>query len=196
MNNQKDQMKKAVILRNKLDEAIEKKSSPVCVVIVGKNNEWMNAWFPKRLNVIFPEKDLSIEDQAEYMTKTILEGKELTKNLLVITRSPWIVSDFEEGSVLIVKDSKIETPYFQTFGASVNKITMSIFDRRETCSNKAIALLKNIQKRIKLTKDLEKLESILDNEIHKTLGDSIEKVMLTKTLLDKIDRIKKGSANE
>ena len=72
------------------------------------------------------------------------------KDILIITMSPWIIYDFDRSHVLIVSEKNIEHPDFQTFGASVNKINMCVFNKRETISDIPLKELKDIQNDLKM----------------------------------------------
>ena len=63
-----------------------------------------------------------------------------TPEILISSHSPFIVSDTKRNNVLIFEKDNNEIvnckrPDFNTFGASVNKITMEVFGRKETIGN-------------------------------------------------------------
>jgi hypothetical protein len=76
-------------------------------------------------------------------------------------------------------------PDYNTFGASINKITMSTFDKRETIGGQAQEMLAGMRTRFEAGNEDQ---NSLVSEIHKELGDSVEKVLLIKAILDKADQ--------
>ena len=90
--------------------------------------------------------------------------------------------------VLFLKDEKgvveCHRPNFNTFGASVNKITMGIFEKKETIGEYANKIINDFKDRMETTDDLESLFSELDD----TIGDSIEKTLFMKELFDRIEK--------
>lgn len=61
---------------------------------------------------------------------------------------------------------------------------MKTFDKKETIGGHAEAILNKLKKRFKAGEDKE----ILLEEVNQRLGDSIEKVLFTKTLLDSMEK--------
>lgn len=78
---------------------------------------------------------------------------------------------------------RITHPEYNTFGASINKITMSTFDKRETIGGHAQAILEEL--RAKFVRGDDKQGII--NELNRQLGDSVEKVLLIKTIIDSME---------
>jgi hypothetical protein len=70
---------------------------------------------------------------------------------------------------------------YNTLGASINKITMHTFGKRETIGGHAQALLKALRTRFE--QGGEDKEALI-TEIHQQLGDSVEKLLLIKAILD------------
>ena len=108
--------------------------------------------------------------------------------MLITTHTPFLISDSKPDKVLVFKKDKgngavsISHPTFNTLGASINKITMSeIFDKRETIGLRAQTMLDDF--RIRSMDNNEDKERLIA-EINLQLGDSIEKMLLVKTILD------------
>ena len=100
------------------------------------------------------------------------------------TLGPPSFSDSKPEKVLVFKkqDGKvtIKTPEYNTLGASINKITMSTFGKRETIGAYAQEILNELRQRFE--KGDENNEELI-NEIHRNLGDSVEKLLLIKAIL-------------
>lgn len=112
---------------------------------------------------------------------------EFAQEMLITTHTPFLISDSKPDRVLVFAKDKasgaisISHPDYNTLGASINKITMSTFGKRETIGGHAQALLNALRARFEQgTEDKESLIA----EIHEQLGDSVEKVLLIKAILD------------
>jgi hypothetical protein len=77
----------------------------------------------------------------------------------------------------------ISKPEYNTLGASINKITMATFGKRETIGGHAQAVLEDLRQRFDNGEDRDQLI----DEINHKLGDSVEKVILIKTILDSME---------
>ena len=107
--------------------------------------------------------------------------------MLITTHTPFLISDSKPDKVLVFNKDRvsgavsISNPNFNTLGASINKITMNTFGKRETIGGHAQALLEALRARFEQgTEDQEALIT----EIHQQLGDSMEKVLLINAILD------------
>ncbi|OGR27390.1 MAG: ABC transporter [Desulfobacterales bacterium RIFOXYA12_FULL_46_15] len=111
------------------------------------------------------------------------EGQEM----LITTHTPFLISDSRPEKVLVFKKDNgsvsVSHPDYNTLGASINKITMSTFGKRETISGHAKAILEGLRQRFEKGEDKERLIS----EINRQLGDSVEKLLLIKTILDSME---------
>lgn len=109
------------------------------------------------------------------------------QEMLITTHTPFLISDSKPDKVLVFKKDKasgtvsISQPDYNTLGASINKITMNTFGKRETIGGHAQALLKALRTRFE--QGSEDKEALI-TEIHQQLGDSVEKVLLIKAILD------------
>lgn len=123
-----------------------------------------------------PECGLNIHQQAAFVSNI----KE--PNAVIITYSAFIVSDFRRKQVLFFEDDEsFDYPDFEIFGASVNKINMCLFGRKETAGDYALEALNRMKQKI----DDGEIPNTLIHEVSKTFGDSIEKTLLIKMILDK-----------
>jgi restriction system-associated AAA family ATPase len=115
------------------------------------------------------------------------EKQQRLRELLITTHSPFIISDSHEENVLKFTKSnetgivKCERPDFNTFGASVNQITIKIFGKVETIGNYAKEELDKLYARFENGENPEKLI----NEADKLLGDSVEKILFEKHITEK-----------
>ncbi len=134
----------------------------------------------QRTIFLFPETGKSINEQAAFVSSIV----KTYPNAVVITYAPFIISDFKQQNVLVFgKDNVITRPEFQTFGASVNQITMCLLERHHTQGDYSIARFEEYRNQIK-TCPKKNLDALV-HEIYKALGDSVERVLLIKTLIDK-----------
>jgi restriction system-associated AAA family ATPase len=107
--------------------------------------------------------------------------------MLITTHSPFLISDSKRERVLVFsKDDgvvSISRPDYNTLGASTNKITMSTFGKRETIGGHAQAILDSLRSRFEGGEDRQQ---IID-EVNLELGDSVEKLLLIKTIFDSME---------
>lgn len=110
-----------------------------------------------------------------------------SQEMLITTHTPFLISDSKPDKVLVfAKDDdsgavSISQPDYNTLGASINKITMSTFGKRETIGGHAQALLNELRRRFE--EGSEDKESLI-TEIHQKLGDSVEKLLLINAILN------------
>lgn len=146
-----------------------------------------------------PETHFNPDWRANFISRLrqCLPGNgEFAQEMLITTHTPFLISDSKPDKVLVFAKDKssgavsISHPPYNTLGASINKITMSTFGKRETIGGHAQALLDALRARFEQgTEDKETLIT----EIHQQLGDSVEKVLLIKAILD-ADRPSNGEA--
>lgn len=138
-----------------------------------------------------PETHFNPDWRANFISRLrqCLPGKgEFAQEMLITTHTPFLISDSKPDKVLVFKKDKesgavsISQPDFNTLGASINKITMSeVFGKRETIGGYAQALLEDLHRRFLEGKEDK---DALITEIHQQLGDSVEKLLLVKAILD------------
>jgi restriction system-associated AAA family ATPase len=135
------------------------------------NPDWRSN-FITRLYQCFPENE---SDPANH-------------EMLITTHTPFLISDSKPEKVLVFKKDKVlgtvsvSKPDYNTLGASINKITMNTFGKRETIGGHAQSILDNLRTRYINGENKEQLIA----EIDQKLGDSVEKVLLIKSILDSI----------
>jgi len=134
-----------------------------------------------------PETHFNPDWRANFVTRLhqSFNGSD-GQEMLVTTHTPFLISDSRPEKVLVFnKDKKtgevtVKNPDYNTLGASINKITMATFGKRETIGGHAQAMLDGLRQRFEQGEDKEQLIA----EINHQLGDSVEKVLLIKTILN------------
>lgn len=140
-----------------------------------------------------PETHFNPEWRSNFITRLrqCFSGTDDTYEMLITTHSPFLISDSKLDKVLVFEKNKatgsvsISHPDYNTLGASINKITMNTFGKRETIGGHAQAILDGLRGRFERG---DENPNTLINEIHQQLGDSVEKVLLIKAILDKAKR--------
>lgn len=147
-----------------------------------------------------PETHFNPDWRANFISqlRQCLPGNgDVGQEMLITTHTPFLISDSKPDKVLIFKKDKtsgaisISQPEYNTLGASINKITMSTFGKRETIGRHAQALLEDLRARFEHGGENE--EELIA-EIQRELGDSVEKVLLINAILDRQER--KGRAEQ
>lgn len=150
----------------------------------------------KNTNSLFlldePETHFNPDWRSNFITQLhkCFKGSEDNHEMLVTTHTPFLISDSKPEKVLVFKKDKetgavsISKPDYNTLGASINKITMNTFGKRETIGGHAQVILEAFRERSK--NDNEDKEQLIA-EINQQLGDSVEKVLLIKTILDRME---------
>ena len=114
-------------------------------------------------------------------------GSKVQREMLITTHTPFLISDSTPEQVLVFDKSdgivRVSRPDYNTLGASINKITLKTFGKRETIGGFAQQKMEALKARFKKGEDKE----LLIDEINQTLGDSVEKVLLIKTILDSME---------
>lgn len=137
-----------------------------------------------------PETHFNPDWRANFISRLrqCLQGMgECAQEMLITTHTPFLISDSKPEKVLVFAKDKssgkvsISHPPYNTLGASINKITMSTFGKRETIGRHAQALLDDLRKRF--DEGNEDNEALI-TEIQRQLGDSVEKLLLIKVILD------------
>lgn len=149
----------------------------------------------KNTNSLFlldePETHFNPDWRANFVTRLhqCFKGAEDSHEMLVTTHTPFLISDSRPEKVLVFKKDtetgtvSVSKPEYNTLGASINKITMNTFGKRETIGGHAQAILENLRQRFENGEDKEQLIEEIDQQ----LGDSVEKVLLIKTILDSME---------
>jgi restriction system-associated AAA family ATPase len=132
-----------------------------------------------------PETHFNPDWRANFVTRLhqSLGGSD-GQEMLVTTHTPFLISDSRPEKVLVFNKAdgvvSVSHPEYNTLGASINKITMATFGKRETIGGHAQSMLDGLRQRFEQGEDKEQLIA----EINRQLGDSVEKVLLIKTILD------------
>lgn len=146
-----------------------------------------------------PETHFNPSWRAEYMSaiKNCFQNKSDVKSdvkseLLITSHSPFIVSDTKEDNVLIFEKNEnglvvCKKANFNTFGASVDKITAKVFGQKSTIGDLSSIILEEYRNKIDESNDLKALVKDIDEE----LGESIEKFLLLKNIFDRIKKVDK-----
>lgn len=141
-----------------------------------------------------PETHFNPDWRANFISqlRQCLPGNgDVGQEMLITTHTPFLISDSKPDKVLIFKKDKtsgevsISQPDYNTLGASINKITMSTFGKRETIGRHAQALLEALRARFEHG---DENEEELIAEIQRELGDSVEKLLLINAILDRQER--------
>jgi restriction system-associated AAA family ATPase len=137
-----------------------------------------------------PETHFNPDWRSNFITRLrqCLPGNhESSQEMLITTHTPFLISDSKLEKVLVFAKDKasgkvsISHPEYNTLGASINKITMNTFGKRETIGGHAQALLDALRARFE--QGVEDKEALI-TELDQKLGDSVEKVLLIKAILD------------
>ncbi|WP_029891270.1 restriction system-associated AAA family ATPase [Polycyclovorans algicola] len=137
-----------------------------------------------------PETHFNPDWRANFITRLrqCLPRKDnVAQEMLITTHTPFLISDSKPDKVLVFSKNNtngtvsISHPDYNTLGASINQITMKTFGKRETIGGHSQALLDDLRRRFEV--GAEDKETLI-TEIHQQLGDSVEKLLLIKAILD------------
>ena len=118
------------------------------------------------------------------------DSKKTIRDMLVTTHSPFLISDSTSDYVLVFKKGEeVKRPPFQTFGTSINKIGIRIFEMPNTVGEYAQEKIKFFEKLINEFSKKEEYENLI-TEINAELGESVEKILLINKVIDKIEEKK------
>jgi restriction system-associated AAA family ATPase len=133
-----------------------------------------------------PETHFNPDWRANFATRLhqCFEGSKGDHEMLVTTHTPFLISDSRPEKVLVFKKDNdgsvsISNPEYNTLGASINKITMATFGKRETIGGHAQTMLEDFRLRFEAGEDKEQLMEAINHQ----LGDSVEKILLIKSIL-------------
>lgn len=147
----------------------------------------------KNTNSLFlldePETHFNPDWRSNFITRLreclgVNSNAAVGQEMLITTHTPFLISDSKPEKVLVFKKEddvvSITPPDYNTLGASINKITMNTFDKRETIGGHAQGILDELRKQFENGGDKEKIIE----ELNQKLGDSLEKILLIKSILD------------
>lgn len=135
-----------------------------------------------------PETHFNPDWRANFVTRLnqCFNGSD-GHEMLVTTHTPFLISDSKPEKVLVFNKANgvvsVNHPDYNTLGASINKITMSTFGKRETIGLCAQGILNDMRRRFEQGENTEQIIA----DINRLLGDSVEKVLLIKTILDSME---------
>ncbi|MCA9126163.1 MAG: restriction system-associated AAA family ATPase [Planctomycetales bacterium] len=114
-------------------------------------------------------------------------GDSKTHEMLITTHSPFLISDSKRDRVLLFRNEdgrvNIIHPEYKTLGASINFITAETFRKKETIGQYAESQLDRYRERFdNRAQSGEQTQEIIA-DLHRQLGDSIEKVLLIQSML-------------
>jgi len=116
--------------------------------------------------------------------------KDVQREMLITTHTPFLISDSKPEQVLVFTKANgevaVNRPGYNTLGASINKITLNTFGKKETIGGYAQQQMQALKNRFDQGRyaDNDQAKQALIDEIYQRLGDSVEKVLLIKTILD------------
>jgi restriction system-associated AAA family ATPase len=140
-----------------------------------------------------PETHFNPDWRANFISRLrqCLPGDgDTAQEMLITTHTPFLISDSKPEKVLVFKKDKssgtvsISQPGYNTLGASINKITMNTFGKRETIGAYAQEILDQL--RTDFNAGNEDVSALIE-KINLKLGDSVEKILLIKAILDKTE---------
>ncbi|QXP54659.1 restriction system-associated AAA family ATPase [Cellulophaga sp. HaHa_2_95] len=121
------------------------------------------------------------------------DSDETMREMLITTHSPFLISDSKSDYVHIFKKNpktgKVEDvkhPEFQTFGSSINKIGIRIFEMPNTIGEYAQQSLEVFRKEFELLEHPKQMEELII-KINKELGESVERILLVNEIINKIE---------
>lgn len=136
-----------------------------------------------------PETHFNPDWRANFITRLrqcLPNEGDVAQEMLITTHTPFLISDSKPEKVLVFakdRDSgaiSVSNPDYNTLGASINKITINTFGKRETIGGHAQSLMEALRARFEHGN--EDKEALI-TEIQQQLGDSVEKVLLIKAIL-------------
>ncbi len=117
------------------------------------------------------------------------DAKSTMREMLITTHTPFLISDSKKEYVLVFnknsesKTVEVSLPDYNTLGASINKITMKTFGKIETIGGYAEKQLNEIKQRFEAGAPKQELI----DEVNNVLGDSVEKVLFLKRVIDSME---------
>ena len=124
------------------------------------------------------------------------DSDETMREMLITTHSPFLISDSKSDYVHVFKKNpktgKVEEvmrPEFQTFGSSINKIGIRIFEMPNTIGEYAQQRLAEFREEFMLLNSPKEME-LLIIKINKELGESVERVLFVNEIINKIESLK------
>lgn len=144
-----------------------------------------------------PETHFNPDWKAKYISsirnsfsKEKEDSSKTMREMLITTHSPYLISDSHMDYVQIfeknLKTNKVKEPIrpdFQTFGTSVNKIGIRIFDMPHTIGEYAQKKLNDFRGELSLLNSPEKREELI-SRIQSEMGESVERALLINEIIE------------
>jgi restriction system-associated AAA family ATPase len=117
------------------------------------------------------------------------DSKSTMREMLITTHTPFLISDSKKEYVMVFNKNteskmvEVTRPDYNTLGASINKITMKTFCKIETIGGYAEKQLNEIKERF----EAGAAKQDLIDEVNSLLGDSVEKVLFVRRVLDSME---------
>lgn len=109
-------------------------------------------------------------------------------DMLITTHTPFLISDSQREKVLVFEKTDgvvtVKRPEYNTLGASINKITMTTFRKKETIGLRAQTIIDSFKERLK-NESVDK-ERLIES-INLQLGDSVEKILLVNSIIESME---------
>ncbi len=144
----------------------------------------------KNTNSLFlfdePETHFNPKWRSDFIANLnkVFKGSYGEREMLITTHSPFLISDSKPEKVLVFEKKKgevsVSNPDYNTFGASINQITMKTFGEEDTIGAIAQRELKEFLERYEKGEDVEELIKAISYK----MGDSIEKSMIISEMLE------------
>ncbi|MFD0589413.1 restriction system-associated AAA family ATPase [Paenibacillus sp. GCM10027627] len=141
-----------------------------------------------------PETHFNPNWRAKFITgiRNCFKGEDWNssmREMLITTHTPFLISDSKKEYVLVFNKLasqmiEVTRPDYNTLGASINKITMKSLGKTETIGGYAEKQLNEIKERF----EAGAAKQELIDEVNNLLGDSVEKVLFIKRVLDSMER--------
>lgn len=151
----------------------------------------------KNENALFlldePETHFNPDWKAKFISNLrhcFSQSKDVMREMLITTHSPYLVSDSESKYVHIFEKDQVTKkvsnrfPDFQTLGSSVNKITIKVYNKPDTIGAYANRKIDELRKELETSEDKEALL----RRVKKEIGESVERVLFINEILDQINK--------
>lgn len=149
----------------------------------------------KNTNSLFlldePETHFNPDWRSNFISilKKCFKDSNGNREMLITTHAPFLISDSKPDHVLIFEKNnnevKVSPPEYNTLGASINKITMQTFNKKETIGGVAEEHLKEFREKFDEGR-IDKKDLL--RQIRDQLGDSVEKTLLINTILNSMEK--------
>lgn len=135
-----------------------------------------------------PETHFNPHWRANFISRLrqcLSDQGQFAQEMLITTHTPFLISDSKPDKVLVFAKDKasgqvsISKPNYNTLGASINKVTMNTFGKRETIGGAAQQVLEQL-----MDDSISKTAPHdLARKIMNTMGDSVERTLAVHALL-------------